>query len=229
MFFNKKRYSFKPSYEAKTVSKLEELTNEYEKIFIKYISKKKLNTTEEISLSKGIKEVSFYIKTGILYQFLEDYNSKTSLSKKVETLFYKLKHQFEYPSVFKDFIDEEILILAEDVVFESLGMDGGDSFFVKTGKSSNFILFCKNKLFYKLLNFLETRVSFEKTFLFEDSECEIEKEEYIDKLIVLSKLDKMLNEALVFRIKECLMNNKIDEDLIEYIEHMVEYKEYYKC
>lgn len=228
MFFRKKKYSFNPSYETKTISKLEQLTIEYEPVFLKYIRKEKLTKTEELLLSKGIKEVSLYIKTGILYQLFEDYNTKSALSKKIETLFNVLKYQYLYSlSDFNDFINEEILNLSEDVVYEALGL--GNKCFIKNGEKSNFILFCKNKLLYKLLLFLETRIHFEKTFIFEEKECEIEKVDYIEKLIKLSKLDKMINTETISRIKECLLNNKIDEDLIEYIEHMVEYKEYYKC
>lgn len=229
MLFKFKQYKYKPSFEIKTTSKIKSLKDKYEDIFLRYINDKNSLNKEEIEkLYSGIKEISLYIKTGMFYQLLEYYSSKTALSRKIEVLFYKAKQQYNGKEEFQDFIEEEILILAEDAIYEGLGLSEGIKF-NKTEENSNMILFFKNKLFYKLLNFLENRVSnFQNLSFFllnEDEEDLLEKEDFINKLIKDSNLEAAINPDIILRLKEALMFNNIDEDLIPYVEFLVEYKE----
>ena len=229
MWFKFKKYNYTPSFEFKTTSRIKHLKNTYEELILKYINNKNdLSKEEENTLFIGIQEIATYIKNGILYQLLEDYQSKSSLSKKVEVLFYKAKQQYNGIDEFQRFIEDELFTLAEDAIFESIGLCDGNKY-TKTESNSNMILFFKNKLFYKFLNFLEDRVvNFQNisSFLLNDeSENILEKEELINDLIKSSKLFEVVDNKLILRIKESLINNKIDEDLIPYIEFLIEYKE----
>ena len=229
MFFALKKYSFKPSYDGKNISKIKYLNKTYEEIFLKYIeNNNNISFEEKKHLSNGIQEISLYIKSSIFFQIIENFNSKTPIEKKANFLFLKLKEQ--YPDNFNYFIEEEFLILSEDTVFETLGMLPSTHKYIKSVESSNIISFMKNILFYKILNFLENKVNsfqvlkLEEEFKISDKEDE---EEFIDHLLINSNLKKSLNEDLYFRLKEGILTRNLDKDLIPYVKFLIEFKN--KC
>lgn len=226
MFFRLKKYSFKPSYDAKNISKIKLLNNNYEELFIKYIKKEKITINEEIELCNGIKEISSYVKSAIYFQIVESFNSKLPIEKKAFILFEKLKLQYE--DKFNEFIDEEFTLLSEDSVYEAIGMIDSKNTFKKQEKS-NIISFIKNIMFYKVINFLENKVNSFKgleinfSFIIEDNE----EEEYIDNLLIESNLKKSLNEDVYNRLKEGLLKRDLDKDLIPYVNFLIDFKN--KC
>lgn len=226
MFFKLKKYSFKPSYDAKNISKIKLLNNNYEELFMKYIKKEKFSIEEEKALYEGIKEISLYVKSAIYFQIVESFNSKLPIEKKAFILFEKLKNQYE--ERFKEFIDEEFIILAEDSVYEAIGMVDSKNVFKKQEKS-NIISFIKNVMFYKVINFLENKVnSFKNLEINFDliSEDDFE-EEFIDNLLIESNLKKSLNEDLYNRLKEGLLKRDLDKDLFPYVNFLIDFKN--KC
>lgn len=226
MFFKLKKYSFKPSYDAKHISKIKKLNDTYEELFIRYIKKEKFSKEEEKELFNGIQEVSIYVKSALYFQIVESFNSKLPIEKKAGILFEKLKNQYE--ENFSEFIEEEFSILSEDSVYEAIGMIDSKNIFNKKEKA-NIISFIKNIMFYKVINFLENKVNSFKVlqinfdFISEDHD----EEEYIDNLLLESNLKKSLNEDLYNRLKEGLLKRDLDKDLIPYVNFLIDFKN--KC
>lgn len=121
--------------------------------------------------------------------------------------------------------------MAEDTIFESIGMIEGKLFHKETEKS-NFISFLKKELFFKFLNFLEQRINnFKNGVLDLENNLElscldrIEKEEYINDLIEDSNLSHCLSKDIIEKIKENLITENIEKDIVPYIEFLIEYKQ----
>lgn len=231
-FFKFKKYKFIASYEIKTSTKIDYLLKEYENLFINYkIEKNNYSEKDKEKIFKGIQEVSQYIINGIFYQLLESYNSKSSLEKKVETLLKIAENQYDGKTSFKEYLEEELIILAETVIFESIGMIESKKHFEKTTEKSNIIYFMKQELFYKFLEFLDERVN---TFnqmkidlnneYYEDEDL-LEKEQLIEVLMKDSLLDKAISNDLKEKIKYALLNNDITKETKPYIEFLVSFKE----
>lgn len=230
MFFKFKKYNYIPSYEKKTSSKIEYLNQTYEFLFLKYIKdKKSLNNEEKEKLYEGINNISLYIIRGLFYQILENYNSKTPIEKKLEALYNVAKKQYNDNRLFESYLEEELKIMAEDTIYESIGMIEG-KIFKKEKENSNFISYLKKQLFYKFLNFLEKRINNFKNCVLDLERLELscldklEKEEFISDLIEDSNLSNCLNKDILEKIKESLINESFEKDIIPYIEFLIEFK-----
>lgn len=221
MFFKYPKYKYTPSFEYKTNSKLVVLKNKYQNLFLSFIENKEI---DNVILYEGIKEISNYITEGIFYQLQEDYQSKSSLSKKIEVLINKTLENYSI-----DELRKEILMLAEESVYESIGLGNSNNVFKQTTPNSNLILFTKNKLFFKVINYLSNKTNIENHLLFNveerDTVEQIEREDYIDDLLDRSRLSKALDKTVINRIKECLLNESIESDIESYIEFLINFKE----
>lgn len=214
--FKFKSYNFIPSYDYKNKSMLQSLTEIYQPLFIKYINKE-IFKDEEITLMNGIHAVTSYIIVGLEYRIKEDFQSKTSVEKKAQSLLNILKYYSN--NEFRFLSKEDVRSLAEDTVYEALGMITGKQF-KQISNSSNFILYCKDLLFYKFLNYLEKRVGEYGTY--DDQEFSLS---YSDKLYTVEKLIdahfiQAFGENIANRVRECLLHEKIDDDLLPYVEFL---------
>jgi hypothetical protein len=230
MFFKFRKYNYIPSYEIKTSSKIEYLNKTYEYLFLKYIKDKdSLNNEEKEILYEGIKAISFYIIKGLFYQILENYNSKTPIEKKLEALYNVAKQQYNDNRNFEEYLEEELIIMAEDTIYESIGMIEGKLFKKETEKS-NFISYLKKQLFFKFLNFLEKKINNFKNCVLDLEMLELscldkmEKEEFISDLIEDSNLSNCLSKDILEQIKENLINEHFEKEIIPYIEFLIEFK-----
>lgn len=224
MFFKKKNvsYSYIPSFEIKTKNRLDLLTIKYQDLFLKFIQSKKLEKKDEEMFSEGIREVSFYITYGIFYQLSNSYNSKTKAEQKLEALFNILKK--EYSDIdFNKYIEEEILILAEDSIYESLGMkiSNKDKTFYVTSETSNFIKYAKANLFFKVINLLEQKTNEFKIRLEENDEENEITEADVDEIFKKKNFHLCLPEDILIELKHAILTRQFPDHIRPYLEKMI--------
>jgi hypothetical protein len=220
MFFRFNSYSFKPTYENKNLSKFNYLKNKYQDVILKYINnKEKLNKDEQLLFFFAIEEISVYITNGIFFQITKEYDKKTDLDKKMYSLFTRINYYHE--NTFADTLAEDIYILSTNSIYEALGINGNNKF-QKVNKNSCFISYTKNRLYYKVLNFLEKKCQVLNNIDVDSDNIDVieKQEDMIDELIKIKKLDQVLDEKLIKEIKEALLIRSIPKHIIPYIEFL---------
>jgi hypothetical protein len=233
MFFSKKKalYSYTPSFEIKTKNKLELLTLKYQPIFLYFIENKNLKKEDEVLFIDGIKEVSTYILQGVFYQIKNNFNSKTNTEKKLNTLYYMLMKYYSSIDInYKIYIEEEIYLLAEESVYEALGMklsDKNKTFFISS-ETSNFIKYAKANLFYKVILLLEKKVnpiknefvSVSESLYYEHDENFDISEEDIDNVFKLNNFHLALPADILIELKHAILTREFPEHIRPYLERL---------
>ncbi len=209
--FSFSKYSYKASYEAKTKTKIVEFTEKYEDIFLKVIKGDK--SVDQKKLSEGIYKVLEYIYLGLLFKLNEDYNNKTPIEKKAETLYKKL-------SFYYDNMEEEFKEEITNSIYSALGIYKKGKTFKKESNSSYFIKYTQNLAFYAILNLMEKKLSsFEKTSL---NIKYIESSDLNDDLLSLledSGLKESIPEDIFNEVKECIIYRESPgKHLLPYLE-----------
>lgn len=117
------KYTYIPSYIFKTGSKYQQLTNTYQPIFEKYISKEALSIEENKNFFIGIKHCVDYIIAGFFYSVKENFDSKSNQEKIISSIYNRLVKVYEGDIQLKDKIKTHLIDLAENALFYTLGIE----------------------------------------------------------------------------------------------------------
>ncbi len=117
------KYTYIPSFIFKTGSKYQQLTNLYQPIFEKYISKETLTEEENKLFFLGIKHCVDYIVAGFFYSVKENFDSKTNQEKIISSIYNRLIKVYEGDIQLQDRIKNQLTDLAENSLFYTLGIE----------------------------------------------------------------------------------------------------------
>jgi len=209
---NKQIYKYVPSFEAKEESYLLYVKKNIQPLFIKYLKNKDTMTLEEKEiLFAELDNIKKYIKKWIIYEIKEDYNKKSKIEKKMETLYNKLKYFYE--NVLQDnfdlFFDENLEIIIETTLLNIINPKDDKHIFDET-KYSNIIYWAHSIVFYKVLNFLSNEV------LKYEREKEILNNSFTHSF---KEIESSLEEKDWEKIVEEILN---DNELVFFIPHDIQ-------
>lgn len=232
-FFNFPKYRFIISYNKKTQNLLGVMIENYEPVLLKYIKDKDSLSLEENKIfCDAIQDISRYVIIGLMYQVLLSPNKKTPVE--MECVYYlSLSKKYYSPEAFQEILDRETIHLAEEAIFESLGMfkNKKDKTFIKLTDRSNIISYINGIFFYKFLNFIKAHIEACNKVQLQSSDFEDEirvseeQRDFLDDLIEKSLLNKSVSTELLEEIKESILTGDIDEEILPYVEFLAKYKE----
>lgn len=226
--FKFKTYNYKPSDKAKSKLEIAKLTGKYEHLFLAQINKR-LRKEDEAEFYEGLNNVKRYIHKTILFK-LNNFNEKydSPIERKAATLYGKAKHIFED-------IDTELKELITDAIYDSLGFGKEGKAFSKKNSTSYFIKYTINNAFYKILNYLDSKVNTieqEKEDISDyysqpyQGDNSLLEEHDIDSLLEQSKFKKALPADIYEKVRQCLINREIpDKEITPYLEMLLKIKE----
>ena len=157
---NTSSYNYTPSFKAKEEKYILYLQNNIQPLFLKFIEdKNQLNPEEKEVIFKEMENMKLYLKKWIKYEIQEDYNTKSALEKKLETLYFKIRNIFSNSDMeFEPFFEENLEIIIDDAIFEALGVNNSKKVFKQTNDHSNILFWCHSIVFYKTLSFMDNEL-----------------------------------------------------------------------
>ena len=230
---NFQKYKFVVSYDKKTESRLGVIIQTYESVFLKYIKDRKSLTKEEETLLKdGINDIRKYVVFGLIYHLAFKPNKNNPLDR--ECLYYmNLAKKFYSKDYYQELLEDETMILAEDAIYESLGVIPGKEHkaFVKLTERANIVSYIQGIFYYKFLEFLKSHIgAYHNMGNISDETDSMkvikdENRELLDGLISRSLLNKSVPLNVLNNIRECILSGNIDEEILPYVKFLANFKE----
>jgi len=212
-------YSYNPSYIYDKNSQYKILTERYDNCFKSFLNKESYN--KELFF-EAINDMKLYINSSFYFGIYQKYDNKTPIEKIIYAIFYRYSKIIGSIELAKAQIEYQILDLAENSIYYSLGIESYKKRNFKWNNEKTFLKHTINSVFFVLLLEFFRKKEYEFNFEFNN---DIQKNNYNNVIELLNK-NKFIPRSIKDKLKlylECdIEYSDLNSKDIKYLEKIYE-------